>query len=159
MKSNRLEHLYVEELKDLYSAENQLIKAIPKMAEASTSEDLRAGFEEHLGQTREHVARLEKIFAALDESPKGKKCKGMEGLIREGAEMIEEDPAAEELDAGLISAAQRVEHYEMAGYGCVSAYAKLLGEDAAVSLLRQTLEEEKETDEKLTELAESINLQ
>jgi ferritin-like metal-binding protein YciE len=159
MKSNRLKHLYIEELKDLYSAENQLLKALPKMAKASTSDDLRAGFEEHLGQTKEHVARLEKIFAALDENPKGKKCKGMEGLIKEGTEMIEDDPAAEELDAGLISAAQRVEHYEIAGYGCVRAYAKLLGEDQAVSLLDQTLEEEKETNEKLTQLSGRINLE
>ena len=158
MQTNRLKHLYVEELKDLYSAESQLVKALPKIAKAATSEDLRAGFEAHLNQTKEHVARLEKIFKALGESPKGKKCKGMEGLIKEGAEMIAEDPAPEELDAGLISAAQRVEHYEIAGYGCVSTYAKLLGEDQAVSLLRQTLEEEKETDEKLTQLAGSINL-
>jgi ferritin-like metal-binding protein YciE len=159
MKANRLRHLYVEELKDLFSAENQLVKALPKMAKASTSEELRAGFEEHLDQTKEHVARLERIFKALDESPKGKKCKGMEGLIKEGAEMIEEDPAPEELDAGLISAAQRVEHYEIAGYGCVSAYAKLLAEDQALSLLRQTLEEEKETDKKLTQLSGRINIE
>jgi ferritin-like metal-binding protein YciE len=159
MKSNRLKHLYVEELKDLYSAENQLIKAIPKMAEASTSPDLRAGFEEHLGQTRGHVARLEKIFKALGESPTGKKCKGMEGLIKEGGEMIEEDPGPEELDAGLISAAQRVEHYEMAGYGCVATYAKLLGETEAESLLRKTLEEERDTDKKLTKLSGQINVE
>jgi ferritin-like metal-binding protein YciE len=158
MEMNRLKHLYVEEMKDLYSAESQLVKALPKMAKASTSKDLRAGFEEHLNQTREHVARLEKIFKALGENPKGKKCKGMEGLIKEGAEMIEEDPAPEELDAGLISAAQRVEHYEIAGYGCVSTYAKLLGEDQAASLLRQTLGEEKETDKKLSQLADRINL-
>ncbi len=159
MKSNRLKHLYVEELKDLYSAENQLVKAIPKMAKASTSPDLRAGFEEHLGQTREHVARLERIFKALGETPTGKKCKGMEGLIKEGAEMIEEDKAPEELDAGLISAAQRVEHYEMAGYGCVATYAKLLGEDEAESLLRETLEEERATDKKLTQLSGEINVE
>jgi ferritin-like metal-binding protein YciE len=159
MKSNRLKHLYVEELKDLYSAENQLVKAIPKMAEASASPDLRAGFEEHLGQTREHVARLEKIFKALGESPTGKKCKGMEGLIKEGGEMIEEDPGPEELDAGLISAAQRVEHYEMAGYGCVATYAKLLGETEAESLLRETLEEERDTDKKLTKLSGQINVE
>ncbi len=159
MEINRLKHLYIEELKDLYSAESQLVKALPKMAKASTSEDLRAGFEEHLNQTKEHAARLEKIFKALGESPKGKKCKGMEGLIREGAEMIEEDPAPEELDAGLISAAQRVEHYEIAGYGCVRTYAQLLGEDKAVSLLQQTLDEEKDTDEKLTQLAGRINLE
>jgi ferritin-like metal-binding protein YciE len=159
METNRLKHLYVEELKDLYSAENQMVKALPKMIKAATSEDLRAGFEEHLEQTKGHVSRLEEIFKALGESPKGKKCKGMEGLIKEGGEMIEEDPAPEELDAGLISAAQRVEHYEIAGYGCVSTYAKLLGEDEAESLLRETLEEEKKTDSKLTELAESINLE
>jgi ferritin-like metal-binding protein YciE len=159
MKLNRLTHLYVEELKDLYSAENQLVKALPKMARASTSGDLRAGFEGHLEQTKEHVARLEKIFKALGESPNGKKCKGMGGLIKEGGELIAEDPAPEELDAGLISAAQRVEHYEIAGYGCVSTYAKILGEDQAVSLLRQTLEEEKETDKKLTQLAAQINIE
>ena len=159
MKANRLKHLYVEELKDLYSAESQLVKALPKMAKASTSEDLRAGFESHLGQTKEHVVRLEKIFKALGESPNGKKCKGMEGLIEEGAEMIKEDPAPDELDAGLISAAQRVEHYEIAGYGCVSAYAKLLGEEQAESLLRQTLEEEKETDRELTQLSGRINVE
>ena len=159
MEMNRLKHLYIEELKDLYSAETQLVKALPKMANAASSEDLRAGFEEHLGQTKEHVVRLEKILKALGESPKGKKCKGMEGLIAEGSEMIEDDPALEELDAGLISAAQRVEHYEIAGYGCVSTYAKLLGEDQAVSLLRLTLEEEKKTDEKLTQMAGSINLE
>jgi ferritin-like metal-binding protein YciE len=159
MKANRLMHLYVEELKDLYSAENQLVKALPKMAKAATSKDLQAGFEGHLAQTKEHVVRLEKVFKALGESPNGKKCKGMEGLIKEGGEMIEEDPAPEELDAGLISAAQRVEHYEIAGYGCVSAYAKLLGEDQAEALLRQTLEEEKETDEKLTQLSSRINVE
>jgi ferritin-like metal-binding protein YciE len=159
MKSNRLKHLYVEELKDLYSAENQLVKALPKMTKASTSGDLRAGFQEHLGQTQEHVARLDRIFKALGESPKGKKCKGMEGLIKEGAEIMEEEQEPEELDAGLISAAQRVEHYEMAGYGCVSTYAKLLGEDEAVSLLRQTLDEEKETDKKLTQLSGHINVE
>jgi ferritin-like metal-binding protein YciE len=159
MRENSLKHLYVEELKDLYSAENQLIKALPKMAKASTSEELRAAFERHLGQTKEHAARLEQIFKGLGENPKGKNCKGMQGLIDEGSEMIEEGPEPEELDAGLISAAQRVEHYEIAGYGCVSAYAKLLGQNEAVSLLRQTLEEEKTTDKKLTELANSINLE
>jgi ferritin-like metal-binding protein YciE len=159
MKTNKLKHLYVEELKDLYSAENQLVKVLPQMAKAATSEDLRSGFEEHLEQTKEHVARLEKIFKALRESPKGKHCNGMEGLLKEGSELIEEDPEPEELDAGLISAAQRVEHYEMAGYGCVSTYAKLLGDDQAASLLKQTLEEEKETDKKLTQLSLHINLE
>jgi len=126
MKENRLKHLFVEELKDIYSAENQMVKALPKLAKAATSPRLRAGFEEHLTQTKEHVARLEQIFEALGESPKGKQCKGMEGLVAEGAEMIEEDLVPAELDAGLISAAQRVEHYEIAAYGCVCAYTKLL---------------------------------
>jgi ferritin-like metal-binding protein YciE len=159
MKENMLKELFVEELKDLYSAENQLVKALPQMAKAATSPELRAGFENHLKQTREHVTRLEKVLKGLNESPKGKKCKGMEGLIAEGKEMIDEDPDPEQLDAGLISAAQRVEHYEIAGYGCVRTYANLLGESEAVSLLDQTLEEEKETDNKLTELAENINVE
>ena len=130
-----------------------------KMAKAAESDDLRKGFEGHLEQTRGHVNRLEKIFQGLDESPKGKKCKGMEGLIEEGSEMIEEHDESEMRDAGLISAAQRVEHYEIAGYGCVRTYASLLGYDDAAKLLEQTLEEEKETDQKLTELAENINVQ
>ena len=158
MQENQLKELYVEELKDIYSAENQLVKALPKMAKAATSEDLRAGFEEHLEQTKEHVVRLEKIFKALGESPKGKTCKGMQGLITEGSEMIDEDPEPEMLDAGLISAAQRVEHYEIAAYGCVATYAELLGEDEAAELLRTTENEEKETDEKLTELSKEINV-
>jgi ferritin-like metal-binding protein YciE len=156
MAEEGLKELYVEELKDLYSAENQLVKALPKMAKAATSPELRAGFEEHLEQTKGHVQRLETIFEQLAESPKGKKCKGMEGLIEEGSEAIEEHEG-ELLDAALIGAAQRVEHYEMAGYGAVSAFAKELGESEHVSLLNETLEEEKETDEKLTELAGEIN--
>lgn len=116
-------------------------------------------FETHLEQTKEHVARLEEIFKAMGESPNGKKCHGMEGLIQEGADLIAENPAPEELDAGLIAAAQHVEHYEMAGYGCVSAYARLLGEEQAFSLLRSTFEEEKETDKKLTQLSGEINLE
>lgn len=159
MKDNLLRKLYIDELKDLYSAENQLVKALPKMAKAATSADLRAGFEGHLKQTQEHVARLEQIFEALEESPKGKHCKGMEGLIKEGSEMIAEDPEPEELNAGLIAAAQRVEHYEMAGYGCVRTYAQLLGESEAVTSLEKTLNEEKETDAKLTKLAETINVE
>jgi ferritin-like metal-binding protein YciE len=158
MKENLLRKLYIDELKDLYSAENQLVKALPKMANAATSSDLQAGFEGHLVQTKKHVARLEKIFATLGENPKGKHCKGMEGLIKEGAELIAEDPAAEELDAGLIAAAQRVEHYEMAGYGCVRTYAVLLGEEEAAAILEETLNEEKETDAKLTELSKTINV-
>jgi ferritin-like metal-binding protein YciE len=159
MKENLLRKLYIDELKDLYNAENQLLKALPKMAKAATAADLKAGFEEHLTQTKEHVARLEKIFDGLGQSPKGKHCNGMEGLIKEGGEIIEEAPEPEELNAGLIAAAQRVEHYEMAGYGCVRTYATLLGDGAAAALLDKTLEEEKQTDAKLTKLAEQINVE
>ncbi len=156
MADKSLKELYIDELKDLYSAENQLVKALPKMAKAATSPDLRAGFEEHLEQTKGHVQRLETIFEQIGESPKGKKCKGMEGLIEEGSEAIEEYEG-ELLDAALIGAAQRVEHYEMAGYGTVSAFAEELGESEHVTLLNETLEEEKETDEKLSGLADDIN--
>ncbi|HKF53424.1 MAG TPA: ferritin-like domain-containing protein [Candidatus Acidoferrales bacterium] len=158
MQHNALRELYVDELKDIYSAEQMLVKALPKMAKASTSPQLQAGFDEHLQQTKGHVERLERIFAALSEKPTGKKCKGMEGLIDEGGEMAKEDLQNDARDAGIISAAQRVEHYEIAAYGTVRTYARLLGEQDAVSLLGQTLEEEKETDRKLTQLAESINV-
>src|SRR5579871_2459655 len=123
-----LKELYIDELKDLYNAENQLVKALPKMAKAATSEELRTGFEEHLEQTKGHVQRLEKIFESLGESPKGKTCNGMKGLIEEGSEMIEEDYEGNIKDAGLIGAAQRVEHYEIAGYGTAHALAETLGE-------------------------------
>lgn len=156
MPEETLKELYVDELKDLYNAETQLVKALPKMAKAASDSDLRAGFEEHLEQTRQHVQRLEQILEALGESPKGKKCKGMEGLIEEGSEVIEEHDG-EVLDAALIGAAQRVEHYEIAGYGTVIAFAEELGESDHVSLLNETLTEEKETDEKLTELSKDIN--
>jgi ferritin-like metal-binding protein YciE len=159
MEMTELRDLFVEELKDLYSAENQIIKALPKMIKAATSEELKAGFEEHLEQTKGHVERLEQIFKDLDESPRGKKCKGMEGLLEEGKELMEEDAEAEVLDAGLIAAAQHVEHYEIAGYGCVRTYADLLGEKKAAQLLQKTLDEEKQTDQKLTKLAESINVE
>lgn len=160
MKENALKELYVDELRDIYSAENQLTKALPKLAKASTSDELREGFEEHLQQTKGHVQRLEQIFQGLGEKPTGKKCKGMEGLITEGDEMVKEgDLEDEALDAGIISAAQRVEHYEIAAYGSVRTYAELLGEEDAVKLLEQTLEEEKETDQKLTSLAEKINVE
>jgi ferritin-like metal-binding protein YciE len=157
MANEGLKELYVDELKDLYSAENQLVKALPKMAKAATSEKLREGFEEHLKQTRQHVERLEKIFNDIDESPKGKKCVGMEGLVKEGIELISEDFEDAVKDAGLIGAAQRVEHYEIAAYGTASEFARVLGESEHVSLLEQTLEEEEQTDEKLTELAKEIN--
>jgi ferritin-like metal-binding protein YciE len=160
MKIDSLQKLYVEELKDLYSAEKQLLKALPKMAKAASSPELQSAFREHLEQTKGQVERLERIFEALDKSPKGKKCKAMEGLVEEGAELMGEDADPDVLDAGLIAAAQKVEHYEIAGYGTVRTYAQLLGEAAAADLLQQTLDEEGQTDKKLTELAEGlINLQ
>jgi ferritin-like metal-binding protein YciE len=151
--------LYVNELKDLFSAENQLLKALPKMAKAASSDELRTGFEEHLEQTKVHVQRLEEIFESLDESPKGKKCVGMEGLVKEGSEVMEEDFEDAVLDAGLIGAARRVEHYEMAAYSAVCEFAKVLGQTKHASLLEKTLAEEKQTDETLAALAEEINSQ
>lgn len=159
MQKDSLRELYVNELKDLYSAETQLVKALPKMAKASSNAELRQGFEEHLRQTSEHVSRLEQIFEMLGEKPSGKKCLGMEGLVKEGAETMSEDYEDALMDAALIGAAQRVEHYEIAGYGTVRAFAELLGENEHVSLLEQTLEEEKQTDEKLSQLADQINSQ
>ena len=153
MKLDSLETLYIEELRDLYNAEHQILKALPKMAKAASSPYLGKSFEEHLEQTKGQVDRLDQIFTALGEYPKGKKCKAMKGLLKEGAELFEADAHASVLDAALIAAAQRVKHYEMAGYGCVRAYANLLGHSEATKLLQQTLDEERETDEKLTELA------
>ena len=157
MTKNSLQELYVDELKDLFSAENQITKALPKMAKAASSDELRQGFEEHLQQTKGQIERLQQVFQMLGEKPTGKKCLGMEGLLKEGAEVMGEDYEDALMDAALISAAQRVEHYEIAAYGSVIAYADILGESEQVSLLRETLEEEKETDEKLTELAKEIN--
>ena len=155
-ETNPLEALLVEELKDLYSAENQIIKALPKMAKAATHAELRAAFEEHLAQTRGHVARLDEIAAELEVSSlKGKKCRGMEGIIEEGKERIDE-LEDEMLDAGLIEAAQKVEHYEIAGYCTARAHARLLGLSKVAKLLQQTLDEEGKTDKKLTELAENV---
>ena len=159
MKLESLEDLYVDELKDLYSAENQLLKALPKMAKAASAPKLSKAFESHLKQTRGHVTRLEKIFKKLGGTPKGKKCKAMEGLLAEGKELMAEDADAAVMDAALIGAAQRVEHYEMAGYGCVRTYARLLGHNDAADLLQKTLDEEGAADKALTELAEkSINI-
>lgn len=155
---NSLLGLYLDELRDIYNAEKQLTKALPKMAKAASSEELRNGFTEHLEQTRGHVERLDQIFEALGERSSGKKCAGMEGLIEEGSEVMGEDFEGEVMDAALIAAAQRVEHYEIAAYGTVCAFAELLGETEQVSLLRQTLDEEKQTDEKLTELSQEINI-
>ena len=159
MPNDSLKKLYVAELKDLYSAENQLVTALPKMAKAASSEELRQGFEAHLEQTKGHVQRLENVFQSLNEDPKGKKCVGMEGLIKEGAEATEEGFEGAVLDSALIGAARRVEHYEMSAYDAVSALAKVLGETKHASLLEETLAEETQTDEKLTELAGKINPQ
>ena len=158
MKS--LRELYVEELKDLYNAEQQILKALPKMMRAASDRELQRAFAQHEKQTQRQVKRLDRIFRQLGETPRGKKCKGMEGLLEEGKELMQERPEPEVLDAGLIAAAQRVEHYEIAGYGTVRAYAQLLGEDEHASLLQETLDEEGETDKKLTALAESsINIE
>ena len=159
MEMESLRDLFVDELKDLYSAENQILKALPKMIKKASSKELKSGFEQHLKETQVHVERLEKIFEELDESPRGKKCKGMEGIIADGKELMEEDAEPDVMDAGLIGAAQHVEHYEIASYGCVRTYAELMGESEMVNLLEKTLEEEKATDEKLTALAENINVE
>ena len=156
MKLDNLRKLYVEELRDLYSAENQLVKALPKMAKGASSAELKQAFEDHLEETEGHVERLEEIFEGLDESPKGKTCKAMKGLVEEGSEMLEEEGEDSVLDAGIIAAAQKVEHYEIASYGTVRTWADLLGEKEAVKLLQETLNEEGAADEKLTELAEEI---
>ncbi len=157
MPKDSLRELYIDELKDLYSAETQLVKALPKLAKASSNPQLRQAFEEHLRQTSDQVSRLEEIFESLDEKPTGKKCLGMEGLVKEGSETIGEDYEDAVKDAALIGAAQRVEHYEIAGYGTVRTFAELLGESEHVSLLEETLAEEKAADEKLSELADEIN--
>jgi ferritin-like metal-binding protein YciE len=156
MKLDTLEKLYVDELRDIYNAENQLLKALPKMAKGSSSPDLKSGFEKHLRQTETHVERLEQIFAELDESPKGKTCHAMKGLIEEGSEILKEDGEESVLDAGIIVAAQKVEHYEMAAYGSARTFARLLGQDKAAELLQSTLDEESETNESLNQLAENI---
>ena len=159
MKVESLRDLYVEQLNDLYNAEQQLIKAIPKMAKAASSEELKAAFEDHLGKTRQHAQRIETIFEQMGEKVGGKKCKAMEGLVEEGGEVIKEDMEDGIKDAALIAAAQRVEHYEIAGYGCVRAYATKLGDEDAATLLSQTLDEEKEADETLNGIAEELNFE
>lgn len=159
MKVDTLRKMFEDELKDLYNAENQLVKALPKMAKAATSKELKAAFESHLGETKAHIERLDEICAELGISPKGKKCKAMEGLVTEGSEWMEEDADDDVMDAGLIAAAQRVEHYEIAGYGCVRTYAQLLGESKVAKLLQKTLDEEGTCDKKLTQLAEQINVE
>jgi len=153
MKLKDLHSLFVHELKDLYSAEKQLARALPKMAKAATSEDLRHAFEQHLEETETHIERLDEVFETLEVSPRGPKCVAMEGLIEEGKKLLEEEAEPHVLDAALICAAQRVEHYEIAGYGCVRALAEQLGMTDLAAELQETLDEEKETNDKLTQLA------
>ncbi|MGA9883741.1 MAG: ferritin-like domain-containing protein [Candidatus Acidiferrales bacterium] len=158
-KTEGLRELYVDELRDLYDAEHRLIKALPKMAKAADSEQLRSGFEHHLEQTKGHAERLEQIFESMGEQAKAKKCKGIEGIVSEGSELLDEDFKGAVKDAAIIASAQRVEHYEIAAYGSVRSFAEQLGETKAASLLQQTLNEEKETDAKLTQMSQTINAQ
>jgi ferritin-like metal-binding protein YciE len=159
MAMDTLEKLFVHELQDLYSAEQQIIKALPKMIKAATARELASALEGHLAQTEKHRTRLEKVFANLDRKPQAKKCKGMAGLIEEGEDALAEEMTPEIRDAALICAAQRVEHYEMAAYGCLRTFAKLLGDMPSAKLLQETLDEEADSDRKLTQIAEfSINL-
>ncbi|MGE5814462.1 MAG: ferritin-like domain-containing protein [Acidobacteriota bacterium] len=156
MAVQSLEDMFLEELKDVYNAENQILKALPRMAKKASAPELRRAFEQHLKQTEAQVQRLERVFASLDEKPKGKSCKGMQGIIEEGKEVMSEDIEDDVLDAALIAAAQKVEHYEMATYGTLRAWAETLGNQQAAKLLQQTLEEEEATDKKLTQLAEQL---
>lgn len=158
MKPNSLQELYIEQLKDLYDGEQQIIKALPKMIEKTQSSDLKQALEEHLQITREQAARIEGIFQKTGEKPKGEKCKGIEGIIDEGDDLIGDVKDPELRDAAIIASAQRVEHYEMAGYGTARTFAQLLGDQNTAQLLQQTLDEEKEADETLTKLASEINL-
>jgi len=159
MSATNLEELFVLHLRDTLDAERQLMKALPRMAKAASNEDLKAGFEQHLAETEEQIGRLEQIFELVGKPARGKHCAGMEGLIEEGKEAIEEDSPEAVTDANLIAAAQKAEHYEIAAYGTMATYAKMLGMDDALNLLKQTLAEEKATDEKLSELAASINFE
>ena len=156
MKLETLKTLYIDELRDLYNAENQLVKALPKMAKAASSEELQDAFEKHLEQTKSHVDRLEEVFEEIGEKPKGKTCKAMKGLIDEGSEILKEDGEESVIDAGIIVAAQKVEHYEIASYGRVRTFAQLLGKDRSADLLQRTLDEESEANEVLNKLAEDI---
>ncbi|MDQ2732513.1 MAG: ferritin-like domain-containing protein [Armatimonadota bacterium] len=156
MEMESLKDLFVEELKDIYSAETQITKALPKMAKAATTPELKAAFETHLEETKGQIARIEQIFEKLGGSPKGKTCKAMQGLVEEGSELLEEKPDKAVLDAGLIAAAQRVEHYEIAAYGTARTYALELGHKDVAKLLQETLDEEGKTDKLLTKLAESV---
>jgi ferritin-like metal-binding protein YciE len=154
MSLDSLDKLFLEELKDVYNAEKQIVRALPRMAKAAESRELQQAFTQHLRETQGHVQRLERIFQGLDLTARGKKCKGMEGLLEEGKEILEQEGEGAVIDAALISAAQRVEHYEMAAYGCLRTYAQLLGYSDAEKLLQQTLNEEEAADQKLTQIGE-----
>jgi ferritin-like metal-binding protein YciE len=156
MKLDTLKTLYIDELRDIYNAENQLLKALPKMAKAASSEELKEAFEKHLEQTKGHVQRLDEVFQDIGETPKGKTCKAMKGLIEEGSEILKEEGEESVIDAAIIVAAQKVEHYEIAGYGSVRTFAQLLGKDRSAELLQTTLDEESEANELLNNLAEEI---
>ena len=156
MKLDSLQTLYIEELRDLYDAEQQLVKALPKMARTALAPELKQAFEDHLEQTKDHVVRLEEVFDKLDKRPLAKTCKAMKGLIEEGSEILEQEGEDSVIDAALIAAAQRIEHYEIAGYGTVRTFAYILGEEDAAELLQETLDEEGDADKLLTELAESV---
>ena len=159
MDLNSLRDLFVDELRDLYDAENQITEALPKLIEKAEYPELKSALEEHLEITRGQIQRLDQIFTRLNEKATGETCKGMKGLIKEGDDMAGRDGSASVIDAAIISAAQRVEHYEMAGYGTVRTYAELLGETEFANLLQQTLDEEKEADQTLTDIAKTINVQ
>jgi ferritin-like metal-binding protein YciE len=159
MSVDTIEKLFIAELKDLYSAENQITKALPKMVKAATSTELKKAFENHLRETEGQIERLVEICNMIGTNPKGKSCAGMKGVLSEGSEMLEEVEAGDVRDAALISAAQRVEHYEMAAYGTLRNYAELLGQPQAAKLLEKTLEEEKAADQKLTTISEKVNAQ
>ena len=156
MTLDDLKDLYIEQLRDLYNAENQLVEALSKQVEASSHGELQKAFEAHLDETREHISRLEKVFDNLGEDPSGEKCEAMEGLIEEAEELLEKDADTDVLDAGLIAAAQRIEHYEIAGYGTVRTYAQRLDRQDDADILNRTLQEEEATDKKLTEIAENV---
>ena len=159
-KMQTLDDLYIDMLKDLYSAEKQLVKALPKMAKNAQSSDLQQAFQEHLKQTEGHVDRIERIFSDMESSPRGKKCVGMEGIIEEGSELMKESVDPDVLDAGLIAAAQKAEHYEIASYGAARTWAERLGHNSAAQLLQQTLDEEGDANKKLTQIAVShVNME
>ena len=154
---NQLQEVFFEELGDIYSAENQLVKALPKMVKVAQSQELKDAFSAHLGETENHVERIEQIFQLFGKAARGRKCKGMEGLIDEAKEVISENKETSGLDAALICAAQKVEHYEIAAYGCLRAWARIMDHQQAVDLLQQTLNEEEAADEKLNQIAERSN--